>query len=326
MTDSASAENRIRLMSLPSRFSFAAIHAAWLSAGLAVAVIAPRALARVASLPASHGPSETSTRASVDPGHPLRFAGLDWTVFKDDSQSAPAETGSLGRRFRLVGTFLAYSGRVTDGDVVRKAVLDDRTNILQRIVAEGETFEAVTVARVMRDKVTLRQGGREETLTLRFESAASDSGASGGADGGAQSGPSGASPVAGAAAPGQDRFGGRQVGENKWRFDRRPLLDYYAELRDNPERLVKLFDSFKPVYDARRRVSGYKIKYEGESEFLKSVGLKEGDVVRTVNSMRMTSQRRAEFFIKEFIDNRSNAFVMDVERNGQPTTMTYEAR
>jgi hypothetical protein len=39
----------------------------------------------------------------------------------------------------------------------------------------------------------------------------------------------------------------------------------------------------------------------------------------------MTSQRRAEFFIREFIDNRSNAFVLEIERGGLPVVLTYQA-
>jgi type II secretory pathway component PulC len=245
--------------------------------------------------------------------------GVDWTAFRDDPEHQPAEGGAIARRFRLVGTFLAYSSRVSDGDVIRKAVLDDALTSLQRIVSEREVFDGITVVRVARDRVTMNQGGRDETLTLRFESSKLAEPAQAVQAGGPASG---SVPIS---ADGQDRFGGRQVGENKWVFDRRPLVDYYAELRDNPERLVKLFDSFKPVYDERRRVSGYRVKHEGEPEFLRSVGLREGDVVRTVNSMRMTSQRRAEFFIREFIDNRSNAFVLEIERGGLPVVLTYQA-
>jgi len=53
------------------------------------------------------------------------------------------------------------------------------------------------------------------------------------------------------------------------------------------------------------------------------VGLQHGDVVRKVNSMRMTSQRRAEYFIGEFVQGRLGAVVLDIERNGQPTKLVY---
>jgi hypothetical protein len=125
---------------------------------------------------------------------------------------------------------------------------------------------------------------------------------------------------------GENRFGGRQVGENKWVFDRGPMLSYYSELMDNPDRLVKIFDSFKPDYGQDRKIAGYKVRIEGEPDFFQAVGLREGDVVRNVNSMRMTSRRRAEFFIREFIDNRVNSFNLEVERGGQIVNQAYEGR
>jgi len=39
--------------------------------------------------------------------------------------------------------------------------------------------------------------------------------------------------------------------------------------------------------------------------------------------MRMTSQRRAEYFIGEFVQGRLGAVVLDIERNGQPTKLVY---
>ncbi len=53
------------------------------------------------------------------------------------------------------------------------------------------------------------------------------------------------------------------------------------------------------------------------------MGLRDGDVVRKVNSMRMTSQRRAEYFIGEFVQDRLGAVVIDVERDGQPQKLVY---
>ena len=63
-----------------------------------------------------------------------------------------------------------------------------------------------------------------------------------------------------------------------------------------------------------------------EDNFFQAVGLREGDVVRTVNTMRITSRRRAEFFIREFIDNRANSFSIEFERGGQTMNQNYEAK
>lgn len=259
-------------------------------------------------------------RAHHKPRTVVAVVGHEWTAFVSGTRKVPrSDVGSLNRRYRLVGTLVAYSSRLTDD---RKAVIDDRAKGAQKVFTEGESFDGITVARILRDRVILRHGGGEETLFVKFEgegAGATDAGVAGGATQG----------VAGAVGqePGaaENRFGGRQVGENKWVFDRGPMLRYYSELMDNPERLVKVFDSFKPVYGSDRRVSGYRLQVEGEPEFFQAVGLREGDVVRNVNTMRMTSRRRAEFFIREFIDNRVNNFTFNVERGGQTVSQTYES-
>jgi hypothetical protein len=42
--------------------------------------------------------------------------------------------------------------------------------------------------------------------------------------------------------------------------------------------------------------------------------------------MRMTNRRRAEYFIKEFVKDRANAFVLDIERGGKPHKLIYQVR
>ena len=141
-------------------------------------------------------------------------------------------------------------------------------------------------------------------------------------------------PGAGAAAPPaaaadaaphleSNRFGNR-VGETRWEFNRQAILDYYQEMMDNPERLAALFMAMEADRDEEGKVAGYRLNMDvGEREFYTQVGLQHGDVVRRVNSMRMTSQRRAEYFIGEFVQNRLGAVVIDIERNGQPQKLVY---
>lgn len=250
----------------------------------------------------------------------VAVVGQEWSsFFSTVSGRIRSDPGLLSRRFRLVGTVVAYSSRLTDE---RKAVLDEKQKGGQRVVSEGETFDGVSVVRILRDRVVLRSGIQEETLMVKFDA---DSGGGAGASA-STGGVAQAAAGSGEGGASENRFGGRQVGENKWLFDRGPMLGYYSELMDNPERLVKVFDSFKPVYGPDRRVAGYRIAVEGEPDFFQAVGLREGDVVRSVNTMRMTSRRRAEFFIREFVDNRANSFSMDIERGGQTVNQSYEAK
>jgi hypothetical protein len=129
------------------------------------------------------------------------------------------------------------------------------------------------------------------------------------------------------ASPADYPYGVRQVGATRYIFNRGRLLDYYSELMDDPQRLVQVFDSLKPVYgEDSRGITGYALGIEGEAQFFAAVGLSEGDIVRSVNSLPMTNRRRAEYFIKQFVGDRANAFVMEVERQGQTNRLIYEVR
>lgn len=257
---------------------------------------------------------------SGNPRHPSHARqSVDWSVFQSLDGNLAAEGSALAARFRLAGTFFAYSEGVREGtNDTRKAILDDLRSGAQRIVSENERIGEVEVVKIFRDRVVLRDSVGEEQLWLSFSPRGPVAVATAGTNDPA---------VARADLPVQpNRFGGNQVGENRWVFSRQALLDYYQDLRDEPERLVKVFDSLKPVYDENRRISGYRLGIEGEREFFEASGMKEGDIVRSVNHMEMRNRKRAEFLITQFIMDQANGFLFDVERDGQPVKLTYEIR
>jgi len=245
---------------------------------------------------------------------PAPGPGVDWSVFRAPADGGDTEASSLSRRFRLAGTFFEYG--IERNRDIRKAILDDLAAGAQRIVTEADVIDGVEVVRILRDRVILRQGAREETLTLSFSQGGGGTVTADPAEG----------REAEVYAGGENRFGLRRVGERRWVFNRGRLLDYYQELMNEPERLLQVFDSMKPLYDENRKITGYQLGIEGEGAFFKAVGLREGDVVRTVNSMPMTNRNRAEYFIKEFVADRANAFVLEVERKGEPARMIYQMR
>lgn len=237
-------------------------------------------------------------------------ADLDWSVFRGERTQAPTARDALSRRFRLAGTFFVYGSGAAD---TRKAVLHDLEDGVQHIAGEHAMIGQVEIVRIMGDRVVLRRGAEEAELWLGF----SRSDPSGGTDG-----------ATGTADPakGVNAFGGRKTGEHEWVFQREALRRYYEEVLDDPERLVRIFDSMKAVRGGDRRITGYRLDILGESEFYHAVGMRQGDVVRKVNDMSMTSRRRAEHLIGQFYRDRSNAFVMEIERDGKPVTLTYQVR
>jgi len=242
----------------------------------------------------------------------------DWSIFQSSVGSSAGHSIS-SVRLRLAGTFFEYHNEIAGPKDIRKAIIDDLRRGIQVIVREGDLVEEINIVKIYRDRVIIRMpDGTDEQLWLNFSGRQTPS-LTGPSTNNVQDADS--RKIVG------DKFGGRQVGENRWVFSRQSLLDYYKELRDEPERLVKVFDSLRPIYEqGANRINGYSLNVEGEAEFFKSVGFRQGDIVRTVNSMNMTSRKRAEYFIGEFISDRANAFIIDIERDGKPQKLIYEVR
>ena len=310
--------NRIRLMSSVSRYEFLVARLSWfVCAATALAgLMLWHAYHNIPSIP-EHGGNPVildvhSNSASV--------ISCDWTVFQSQEGGATSGGGISSSRFRLAGTFFEYVSDVSGTGDVRRAIIDDLRRGSQVIVREGDKIEeTTTIIKIFRDRVVMRDaGGSDEQLWLTFS----------GFGGPSSKVAVGTNDIAGTSDKGEngDKFGGKQIGADRWLFSREKLLDYYKELRDDPERLVKVFDSLKPVYEAKGRIGGYRLGIEGEPEFFKASGLEEGDVVRSVNSMPMSNRHRAEYFIQEFVADRANAFVLEIQRQGQDVKLIYQVR
>lgn len=235
-----------------------------------------------------------------------------------------AAPGALAARFRLAGTILGAS---TGGAEEPMAIIDDRELVRQHVATRSEeVVPGVVLVAVGPDSATLAGPDGEETLRLsRPASAARPAPAPG----------AGPLPAAAAAAgkprtreEAAERFGGREVFPDRWRFDRDKVIAYYEELRSQPERLLSVFDSMDPVYvedpDGERRIEGYQVGVEGENDLFLAAGLEEGDVVRSVNSVLMARRDRAEALIAAFVEGRASMFVFEIERKGETKKLVFE--
>lgn len=215
------------------------------------------------------------------------------------------------KRFRLAGTFAIESD---NGNRLQKAILDDMVTREQKIVGVGDVLDDISVVDIRYDRIVIRSPSGTRELVLEFSSHPD------------------VVPVESVtnqlstSSAISNRFGCVMVQEGRWKFSRQPMVDYYQELLDEPDRMVALFDTMKPVRDERNRITGYIVGIEGEKPFFEAVGLREGDIVRSVNSVAMTNRKRAEFFIDEFLKNRMTAIVIDVERDGKVQKQVYQVR
>jgi type II secretory pathway component PulC len=243
----------------------------------------------------------------------------DWSALRAAPGRRPRPAGGPAVRFRLAGTFVVLGdGPDAQGGVpLRKAILDDLEQGGQLLIGEGETIGPVRVSRVWADRVVLDAEGEISELRLSYLGGGADGDGIPTADAGGGDGDEPALETS--------RFG-KRIAETRWVLSKPVLMDYYRELLDEPERIGRLFETFEPVYTPEERIQGYRVAIKGEEEFLQAAGLRNGDVVRSVNSLNMTSQSRAEFFIREFAQDRLDAVVIDIEREGAPRKLIYLMR
>lgn len=261
-------------------------------------------------------PPPPAPRAAADP-----VETRHWKVLQPAAATGARVEASTAR-FRLAGTFLSYSFSGEEAKVSeRYAILDLLDAKRQKLAHVGDVVEGWTVRTIEEDRATLENNGVLLELTRTFT-------------------PLGEAPapaVVSDADPEKEgvpfwdqpaletnRFG-KRIGDNRWVIKREKVMEYYNELLADPERLVNLYKSFYP--DRRNgEVEGFRLKFAGEQDFFKAIGIREADVVRSVNSMQMTSQKRAEFFIGEFVRNNIEALVFDVERDGKEEQLIYLIR
>ena len=221
--------------------------------------------------------------------------------------------GELSCRFRLAGTILGVANSGADEPM---AVIDDRIQVVQKVVRRNDLVapgillvQVKALSAILRgpagdeeifiDRGALSPNLTQETRVVRTSQGEKDTSSF-------------------------EKFKGGEVFPGRWEFERGALLNYYSELRDEPERLLAVFDSLDPLYeDNDGHITGYQLNVKGEADFFSAAGMKEGDKVRSVNSVPMTNRRRAEAFISAFVEGNATTFVMEIERDGKLSKRVY---
>jgi len=235
------------------------------------------------------------------------------SVFRTVDREQVAEGPMIWGDFRFAGTFFLYDEVTSPEASLRRAVISYHPEERQYIVSEGDFVGGAEVLAIRAGEVVLRRGDEEGILPL----------------GGKRTTTHGREqPEEGVVTDDAvvvTRFG-EQTAAGTWSMNREALLAYYEELLDEPERLLQVFDSMQPIYTSDGDIEGYQLQTVGEAEFFEGVGFQEGDKVRAVNTLQMTNRRRAEFFIRQVVENDLNAIVIDIERDGNPQRLVYELR
>lgn len=292
----------------------------WVTAVLALAALVPAAV--LWSGPGRGGEDEGAV--ALRAGRPGGGTPTGWlwrTLRGAGEAAAEPDRGGPGERYRLAGVLVMQEGTGLergDGDM-RFAILDRLETGQQLVLGEGEEDGGVRAVRIEKEYVLLSEGGREEMVFLAPS-------ALGGKRGGGRQEGMGAGKASAPEPLETNRFGAR-VGEARWEIERTALLQYAQEVMDDPKRVSGMYLGMEPDYNEEREIEGYRLNTKcGEAEFYGMIGLEDGDVIRRVNSIRMTSQRRAEFLMGEFFQERLGTVVLDIERDGEPKKLVYLLR
>jgi len=243
-----------------------------------------------------------------------------WGVFRATTRLSGDGGGSMGDRYRYAGSFSSLSWN-NQGEMMttRKAILDDLVQKKQFMALVDQVFDGIRVISIERKQIVLEENARQEILRLGFMQVLPMAGTSD------QKNKNDDTRFEDMPALDRSRFG-KRIGETRWVLKRDAIMEYYQELIEDPQRIASMYLSLKPIWDETNNVEGYYLGQEGENDFFSAMGFQEGDVVRKVNSMRMVSQRRAEYLLKEFSDSTLNTFVFDIERKGKKQKMIYLVR
>lgn len=246
-----------------------------------------------------------------------RIPDILWTPMVPPKKTVKKASRDVHDFYRFVGP-IKYENR---GVVQAKAIVDDLKNDRQGIFEIDDVVNnELKVLDVQDDLMVVEFDGIQMHLGKRFDTTRVASTTPAAAEEDTES------------IPFWDRPGikhtryGKMIAENRWVLQRDKIMEYYEEMTLDPSAMVRLFDSFRPDRDEKRKVQGYRLKFQGQQDFLSDMGLQEGDTVRKVNSMPMTSQRRAEWFIAEFVRGNVQAFVLDVEREGEMMQQVFIVR
>lgn len=226
---------------------------------------------------------------------------------------------SLLSRYTLAGTFQVF-GQEPD-EVESAALVDDQETGVQRILREGEDLGMFNVVSISEDRLRLEWEARSWVLSLTGVQAVNDGPRE-------EKKPDEVVDVFDLPALETSRFG-KKVKENYWVMSKEELKGYIDEMMEpqNMIRTVNLYRSFSQVGEnVTDEDVGFKIGMKAEKDFFQAMGLQDGDIIRSVNSMKMRTQRRAEYLLKQFYNDRMSAIVLDVERDGESQKHIYLVR
>ena len=238
---------------------------------------------------------------------PLSSYAIVYTRDLFNSTKAPTTTeGSAlvattsSANIRLLGTATRAQDRAF-------AIVENQTTRSQGLYREGDLIApGILLVQVGWDRITIERDGKRETLLLPKDTPAT-------------SGQPPTVPVSTPANTNTQQEGVRQVTQDSFRIDRR-------EVDHAINNLSELFTQVRAVPYSQKEgvVQGFRLFQIKPDSLIERIGLKNGDVIQRVNGVEISDPSTA-FQLLQDLQGHSQIRV-DVLRNQQPTSLSYEIR
>lgn len=177
------------------------------------------------------------------------------------------------------------------------AIIEDGARKKQELYRVGDKIQNRTLVRIEWHRVFLRNGTREEMLEIEEANKRSPSSPA----------------VAEAAGDGIE-----EQGENEYLIAR-------SEVDEAMENMNQLFTQIRAVpHFQDGKANGFRLFAIRRNSIFQKIGLRNGDIIQSINGNPLTDPARGMEMIQELRDQ--NAITVEVVRNRQPSTLSYEIR
>ncbi len=218
-----------------------------------------------------------------------------------ETRTAPAPVPLSPLNLTLLGTV------VVDGGRSFAVIQDAKKNV--KVVREGEDVaEGATLEAVLRDRIRVRRGDKEEEILLFRPEPKEGRGRA-----------SRQPPRRGQPAPSEPDGGTvRKVDEGKWIIDAREIEQAQANMSKllTQIRVVPNFTNGQP--------DGFKVFAIRPGSLFAKIGLQNGDVIKRINGIEIQGPEQAFEAYQRLKDETS--IQLDLVRRNQNQTFTYEIR
>jgi general secretion pathway protein C len=263
--------------------------------GVAAFLSASTVNALVAGRFRSHPTASVTTPAAEAPPvtkHPLAYYQPITT--KDVFNPPRAEPEPQAQISQLQAKLL---GTAPGSGMDSYAIIEDDANKTQELYRIGDRLQNRTLARVEWDRVVLKSGQGEEVLEIVKPSGKPGTPAPAAASGGG---------------------GIEKRSDTEFAIDR-------AEVDKSMENMNQLFTQIRAVpHFQDGKSAGFRLFAIKQDSVFEKIGLKNGDIITRINGNELTDPARAMSLIQEL--RNEGRITVDVNRNRQPTTLSYEIR